>query len=139
MAETIENEVTDRLKGLQTGLPPEEKAGPEGAAPGAPDIPAEDMAKIVLKYIDTACKNSGLTPINEMQRFILTVGLVGTIRKYNISMSLVERYPETALVVGGSWIAMDKVKEYNAKKKTEPTEGGAAAAPGVAGQEAVSH
>lgn len=52
-------------------------------------------------------------------------------------MSILDRYPETALVVGGSWIAMDKVKEYNAKKKTGPTEGGAA--PGVAGQEAGIH
>lgn len=80
MAEDVKNEVTDRLKDLQTGLPPEEKAVPEGAAPGAPDIPAEDMARVVLKYVDSACKDSGLTPINEMQRFILTVGLVGTIR-----------------------------------------------------------
>lgn len=127
------NDTVDRLKALEGGLlgeggkPPE---APGGETPGAVPGEAEAMADQALAFGKQYLADNGFSPINQFQEMILRIGLIGCIRKYNISMNFafLEKYPEAALAVGGAWIVVDKVKEAKTKQaaQEEPKE----AAPG---------
>lgn len=112
------NEVTERLKGLEGGLPLEGGSPPE--VPGGEAVPgeAETMADQALSFGKQYLADNGFSPINQFQEMILRIGLIGCIRKYNISMNFafLEKYPEAALAVGGAWVVIDKVKEQKAKQ-----------------------
>lgn len=112
------NEKEKEFQDEVTRLKSEAEAGKGLLPPGeqSPDIPAEEMAGNVMSYIDKSCIDNGLTPLNEIQKFILTMGLVGCLRKYNVSLGMIDKYPEAALVVGGGWVLVDKLKEHRAKQ-----------------------
>lgn len=128
----IKKEIVSRLEELRGQIPLEEPETPPLDAPGqegqgtepgtGAGIPPEALADMVIQYTNKFCVEAGLSPLAEVQSFILRMGIVGTAKKYNLSLDI-DKYPELALIGGTVWITLDKVKEYKAthpeKKKEE--------------------
>lgn len=120
----IRKDAVSRLEELRGQTPPEIETPPLDAAPGSEGqgtepgtdtgIPPEALADMVIQYTNKFCVEAGLSPLAEVQSFILRMGIVGTAKKYNLSLDI-DKYPELALIGGTVWITLDKVKEYKAK------------------------
>ena len=113
-----------RLEDLKNNIPPiEKKPAPicvEGDTPPGTDtpplegasqnIPPEEIADMVIGYLNTFLTQQGLTPLDAVQSFLFRSGIIGTAKKYDLSFDL-EKYPELALIGGAAWIGFDKFKE----------------------------
>lgn len=69
---------------------------------------------VFLDAMDAGLTKAGLTPMNPVQRMLISVGTVGTMKKYGLSMN---EYPEVFLGAGVVWTGYDKFIEW---KKAHP-------------------
>ncbi len=114
----------DLKSGLGEELPEHQEApgdpppGPEEGQKAAMEINPDEAADMLLTYADGFCEQAGLTPLNTVQRFLIRMGIVGCAKKYSLSFDL-DKYPELAIIAGVSWVTVDKIREYKAKKEAE--------------------
>lgn len=82
----------------------------------ADDKSQEELVDSILGMCDGFCISQGLTPINPAQKLLLRIGMIGTVKKYNLNL---DEYPEITLIGGALWTIADKVSELKKIKADE--------------------
>lgn len=113
MAATLENligEIKQEKEPKKKGRKPKTAEEPQQPEANENDL----LIDCVLEMSDHYLISIGLSPINMLQKMLLRVGLVGTVKKYGLSIG---EYPEVVLISGLAWIGVDKYAEIEAKRR----------------------
>ncbi|MBI4847550.1 MAG: hypothetical protein HY808_03105 [Nitrospirae bacterium] len=89
-------------------------AAPETEQPGQQEDESEAFVESILSACDGFCISKGLTPINPAQKLLLRIGMIGTVKKYNLNF---DNYPEITLAGGVIWVVSDKMSELKDLKE----------------------